>query len=214
MKRFILPLMILTAAVASAAEPWICTTAGRRLIYEESIGGVRTGTLDKLVASDDNGEITLTYTKANNPIVERWRIYPDSTVLQIEVPAEMQALLDTLQVRDVDFRTRNLALPAEMNPGDLFPGFGFSVSGTRGDERTTLSVRSDSVRVASCGPIRTPAGKFDAVRLEFRTLTTLGDQEVAGRMIQWMAPGIGLVWQEIPVCEGVASVVELKKITQ
>ena len=126
MKRFILPLMILTAAVASAAEPWICTTAGRRLIYEESIGGVRTGTLDKLVASDDNGEITLTYTKENNPIVERWRIYPDSTVLQIEVPAEMQALLDTLQVRDVDFRTRNLALPAEMNPGDLFPGFGFS----------------------------------------------------------------------------------------
>ena len=227
MKRFILPLMILTAAVASAAEPWICTTAGRRLIYEESIGGVRTGTLDKLVASDDNGEITLTYTKENNPIVERWRIYPDSTVLQIEVPAEMQALLDTLQVRDVDFRTRNLALPAEMNPGDLFPGFGFSVSGTRGDERTTLSVRSDSVRVASCGPIRTPgwcrllsfhpishAGKFDAVRLEFRTLTTLGDQEVAGRMIQWMAPGIGLVRQEIPVCEGVASVMGLKKITQ
>lgn len=214
MKRFILPLMILTAAVASAAEPWICTTAGRHLIYEVSIGGIETGTLDKVVSTAGNGEIILTYTQREVPVVERWRVYPDSTVLQIEVPAEMQALLDTLQVQDVDLRTRNLALPAEMNPGDLFPGFGFSLSGTRGGERSTISVLSDSVRVAACEPIRTPAGKFDAVRLEFRTLTNTGDEEVAGRMIQWMTPGIGLVRQEIPVCEGVASVVELKKITQ
>ena len=214
MKRFILPLMILTAAVASAAEPWICITAGRHLIYEVSIGGIETGTLDKVVSTAGNGEITLTYTQHEVPIVERWRIYPDSTVLQIEVPAEMQALLDTLQVQDVDLRTRNLALPAEMKPGDLFPGFGFSLSGTRGGECSTISVLSDSVRVAACEPIRTPAGEFDAVRLEFRTLTNTGDEEVAGRMIQWMAPGIGLVRQEIPVCEGVASVVELKKITQ
>ena len=214
MKRFILPLMILTAAVASAAEPWICTTAGRHLIYEESIGGIETGTLDKVVSTAGNGEITLTYTQHEVPIVERWRIYPDSTVLQIELPAGMLALLDTLQVRDVDLRTRNLALPAEMKPGDLFPGFGFSLSGTRQGERSTISVLTDSVRVAACEPIRTPAGEFDAVRLEFRTLTNTGDEEVAGRMIQWMAPGIGLVRQEIPVCEGVASVVELKKITQ
>lgn len=214
MKRLLLPMMILTAALASAAEPWICTSAGTHLIYGETLAGLPAQTLDKVVATAGNGEITLTYTKQANPIVERWRVYPDSTVLQIEAPAEMYALLDTLQVRDVEVRTRNLALPAGMKPGDTIPGFGFSLSGTREGERATLSVLSDSVRVAGRERVRTPAGRFDALRLEFRTFTTIGDQTIEGSMTQWLAPGIGLIRQEVPVYGTAVSVTELKKITQ
>lgn len=214
MKSLFLSMTILSAALAPAAEPWICTTPGTHLIYESSIFDVPTDTLDKVVSTGRDGEILLTYTQGGQPIVERWRIYPDSTVLQIEAPAEMYALLDTLQVRDVEIRQRNLALPAVMNPGDTFPGFGFSLSGARDGEHATLSVLADSVRVVGRTTLRTPAGRFEALRLEFRTLTTIGDQQIEGRMIQWISPGIGVIRQEIPVCEDAASVQELQKITQ
>lgn len=214
MKRLLLPLMILTAALASAAEPWICTSAGTHLIYEETLLGLPAHTLDKVVATTGDGQITLSYTKQAYPIVERWRVYPDSTVLQIEAPAEMYALLDTLQVQNVEVRIRNLALPAGMEPGDTFPGFGFSLSGTREGESATISVLSDSVRVVGREEVRTPAGRFDALRLEFHTLTTIGDQTIEGSMTQWMTPGIGLIRQEVPVYGTAVSTTELKKITQ
>lgn len=215
MKRLCLLLSILaSAAAASAAEPWICTREGARLIYEESLAGTTISTLDKRVAVGDNGEITLTYTKEGFPIVERWRVYPDSTVLQIEAPKEMYALLDTLQVRDVEVRMRNLSLPAVLNPGDILPGFGFSLSGTRKGERSTISVVSDSIRVIGPERIKTPAGRFDAVRIESRTVTTIGSDEQEGRMTQWLVPGVGIVRQEIPVYGTVVVASELKKITQ
>ncbi len=214
MNRPYILLMLFASGSAMASEPWICTRAGTRLIYEESILGNPTDTLDKVVSRADDGTITLTYDKQGTTIVERWRIYADSTVLQIEAPEEMHALLDTLQVGDVELRTRNLSLPASLNPGDCFPGFGFTLSGTREGERSTISVLSDSVRVVGREPIRTPAGRFEAVRLEFRTLTTMDDTKVEGRMVQWLVPGLGVVRQEIPVDDQVVTAMELQKIIQ
>lgn len=64
---------------------------------------------------------------------------------------------------------------------------------------------TDSVRVAGCEPIRTPAGEFTATRLECRTFTSTGDQEVEGGMTQWVAPGTGLIRQEVSAYTGWSS---------
>lgn len=73
---------------------------------------------------------------------------------------------------------------------------------------------TDSVRVVGREEVRTPAGRFDALRLEFHTLTTIGDQTIEGSMTQWLAPGIGLIRQEVPVYGTAVSITELQKITQ
>ncbi|OUN59362.1 hypothetical protein B5G16_05370 [Alistipes sp. An66] len=205
---------MLVSAAATAAEPWICTADGTRLIYEESVGGSATGTLDKLVTTGDEGEILLTYTREGLPVVERWTVHPDSTVLHIEAPEPMYELLRTMQVEDIEFTTRNQSLPATMTPGDEFPGFGFTLSGWKEGERSTVSVVSDRVRVVGRERIKTPAGKFEAVRIEYRTTTTMGDSSVESRMTQWLVPGIGVVRQEIPLFGDMAGVTELQKIIQ
>ena len=213
MKSLVL-LSLLVSPAATAAEPWICTADGTRLIYEESVGGSATGTLDKLVTRGGNGEIRLTYTREGMPVVERWTVYPDSTVLHIEAPEPMYELLRTMQVENIELATRNQSLPAEMNPGDEFPGFGFTLSGRKQSERISVSVVSDRVRVVGRERIKTPAGKFEAVRIEYRTTTTMGDSSVESSMTQWLVPGIGVVRQEIPLFGDMAGVTELQKIIQ
>ena len=175
---------------------------------------MQTATLDKLVSTGDNGSIQLTYTREGVPVFERWTVYPDSTVLHIETPEQMYELLRTMQVEDIEITSRDQVLPAEMNPGDEFPGFGFTLSGRKDGERSTVSVLSDRVRVVGRERIKTPAGKFEATRIEFRTTTTMGDSSVESHMTQWLVPGIGLVRQEIPVIGEAVSVTELKKIIQ
>lgn len=213
MKSLVL-LSLLVSAAATAAEPWICTADGTRLIYEESVGGSATGTLDKLVTTGGNGEIRLTYTREGMPVVERWTVYPDSTVLHIEAPEPMYELLRTMQVENIELATRNQSLPATMTPGDEFPGFGFTLSGWKEGERSTVSVVSDRVRVVGRERIKTPAGKFEATRIEYRTTTTMGDSSVESSMTQWLVPGIGVVRQEIPLFGDMAGVTELQKIIQ
>lgn len=214
MKSLVLLSLLVSAATATGAEPWICTADGTRLIYEESVGGSATGTLDKLVTRGGNGEIRLTYTREGMPVVERWTVYPDSTVLHIEAPEPMYELLRTMQVENIELATRNQSLPATMTPGDEFPGFGFTLSGWKEGERSTVSVVSDRVRVVGRERIKTPAGKFEAVRIEYRTTTTMGDSSVESSMTQWLVPGIGVVRQEIPLFGDMAGVTELQKIIQ
>ena len=214
MKNVFSVFLLLYAGTSAASEPWVCTSAGAHLLYEESIGGQRTAMLDKLVSVESDGEIRLTYTRQGQPVVERWRVYADSTVLYIEAPEQMYELLRTMQVEDVEITSRNQSLPTEMNPGDEFPGFGFTLSGRKEGERTTVSVLSDRVRVVGRERIKTPAGRFEATRIEFRTRTKTGDTEVELPMTQWLAPGIGLIRQEIPVMGDVVSVIELQKIIQ
>ena len=214
MKSLVFLSLLFSAATATAAGPWVCTDTGTHLIYEESIGKMQTATLDKLVSTGDNGSIQLTYTREGVPVVERWTVYPDSTVLHIEAPEQMYELLRTMQVEDIEITSRDQVLPAEMNPGDEFPGFGFTLSGRKDGERSTVSVLSDRVRVIGRERIKTPVGKFEATRIEFRTTTTMGDSSVESHMTQWRVPGIGLVRQEIPVMGEAVSVTELKKIIQ
>lgn len=214
MKSLVLFSLLVSAATATGAEPWICTADGTHLIYEESVGGKATGTLDKLVTTGDNGEIHLTYTREGFSVVERWTVYPDSTVLHVEAPEQMYELLRTMQVEDVEFTARNQSLPADMTPGDEFPGPGFTLSGRKEGECTSVSVVSDRVRVTGREWIKTPAGKFEATRIEFRTTTTMDGMKAESRMTQWLVPGIGLVRQEIPLFGEMSSVTELKKIIQ
>ena len=126
----------------------------------------------------------------------------------------MYELLRTMQVEDIEFTARNQSLPAEMNPGDEFPGFGFTLSGRKQNERISVSVVSDRVRVVGRERIKTPAGKFEAVRIEYRTTTTMDGTEVESSMTQWLVPGIGVVRQEIPLFGDMAGVTELQKIIQ
>lgn len=214
MKRICSLLLLLSAATAAAAEPWVCTTAGTRLIYKESIGGKVTATLDKRVSVDGKGGITLTCERRGVPVVERWTVYPDSTVLHVEAPEQMYDLLRSMQVEQIEVVSRNLSLPAVMNPGDTFPGFGFVLSGEKEGERSSVSVLAESVRVTGREQIKTPAGRFEATRIEYRTTTTTDDSTQEIRMTQWLVPGIGVVRQEIPVYGSVTSVTELKKIIQ
>ena len=214
MKSLVFLSLLFSAATATAAGPWVCTDTGTHLIHEESIGKMQTATLDKLVSTGDNGSIQLTYTREGVPVVERWTVYPDSTVLHIEAPEPMYELLRTMQVEDIEFTARNQSLPAEMNPGDEFPGFGFTLSGRKQSERISVSVVSDRVRVVGRERIKTPAGKFEAVRIEYRTTTTMDGTEVESSMTQWLVPGIGVVRQEIPLFGDMAGVTELQKIIQ
>ena len=214
MNRLVFLFLMICTGTATASEPWVCTAAGTRLVYEETMGGKATGTLDKAVSKGDDGEILLTYTRQGLPVVERWTVYPDSTVLHIEAPEPMYELLRTMQVEDVEVSARNLSLPAEMQPGDEFPGFGFTLSGRKEGGVSTVSVVSDCVRVTGRERIKTPAGKFEATRIEFRTITTMDGTPVESRMTQWVVPGIGVVRQEIPVMGEIAGVTELKKIIQ
>ena len=214
MKSLVLLSLLVSAATATGAEPWVCTADGTHLIYGESVGGRATGTLDKLVTRGGNGEIRLTYTREGMPVVERWTVYPDSTVLHIEAPEPMYELLRTMQVENIELATRNQSLPATMTPGDEFPGFGFTLSGWKEGERSTVSVVSDRVRVVGRERIKPPAGRFEATRIEYRTTTTMDDTRVESSMTQWLVPGIGVVRQEIPLFGDMAGVTELQKIIQ
>lgn len=191
------PVLLLLGAVLSAftlraAEPWVCTVPGTRLEYALSVGGQQLGAAVKTVASFDGAAGLL---QEGDRGGERWVVYPDSTVLRMEVPPETYALLEQPEVRN-----GSLALPAQMQAGDRLRDLRFSLSSVVDGERESASVEYVDCRVAGAERLETPAGVFETVRIDMRNITrTEGADLLEMPMSQWYARGVGLVRQEI-VC--------------
>lgn len=191
------PVLLLLGAVLSAftlraAEPWVCTVPGTRLEYALSVGGQQLGATVKTVASFDGAAVLL---QEGDRGGERWAVYPDSTVLRMEVPPEIYALLEQPEVRN-----GSLALPAQMQAGDRLRDLRFSLSSVVDGERESASVEYVDCRVAGAERLETPVGVFETVRIDMRNITrTEGADLLEMPMSQWYARGVGLVRQEI-VC--------------
>lgn len=220
MKKVCLALFACLSALcvsAQSAEPWICTTVGTKLVYTVSFGTERLGELTKTVTSFTDNVATLRTTQKNKAAVdERWHIYPDSTVLHIELPQAVADNLKAMNVEQIESRADNMVLPSELKAGETLRGFGFSITGTKDGKRDTISVVADSIRVIGEEGIKTPAGKFSAVRIELQSRTEVDGESAEVPMTQWLVRGIGVVRQEtrtqVTPEFAIVKVQELKKI--
>lgn len=204
-------------ASAQSADPWICTAVGTKMVYTISFGNERLGELAKTVTSFENNVATIRTTQKGKAAVdEYWHIYPDSTVLRIELPQAVVDNLKAMNVSQIESRADNMALPSELKAGNSLHGFGFSIAGTKDGKRDTISVVSDSIRVIGEEEIKTPAGKFSAVRIEMQSRTIVSGESTDVPMTQWLVRGIGVVRQEVRSQVtpefAIVKVQELKKI--
>ena len=205
------------AGSAQSAEPWVCTMVGTKMVYTVSFGSERLGELTKTVTSFEDNIATLRTTQKGKAAVdEHWHIYPDSTVLRIELPQAVADNLKAMNVEQIESRADNMALPSELKAGDRLHGFGFSITGTKEGKRNTLSVVADSIRVIGEKEIKTPAGRFSAVRIELQSRTEVDGESAEVPMTQWLVRGIGVVRQEVRSQVtpefAIVKVQELKKI--
>lgn len=207
---------VLSAAAVRAAEPWVCTAPGTRLEYALSVRGQQLGQAVKTVASFDGSEVLLQAGENGGGDAERWAVYPDSTVLRMEITPGMYAALEQPEVHN-----GSLSLPAQMQPGDTLRDLRFSLSAIEQGEREFVSVEYADCRVVGTERLETPAGEFETVHIDMRSVTkTNGAEPLEMPMSQWYARGVGLVRQEI-VCPQkdalgykVKSVQELVKIVK
>lgn len=208
---------ILCAFAVRGAEPWVCTVPGTRLEYALSVGGQLLGQSVKSVASFDGAEVLLQTGEEGEGDAERWAVYPDSTVWRLEVTPQMIAALEDPEVCNGSF-----SLPARMQAGDTLRDLRFSLSGVVEGKRESVRVAYADCRVAGCERLVTPAGEFETVRIDMRSVTKTDQTEEALEMSlsQWYARSVGLVRQEI-VCpqkdalgREVRSVQELVKIVK
>lgn len=207
---------ILCAFAVRGAEPWVCTVPGTRLEYALSVGGQLLGQSVKSVASFDGAEVLLQTGEEGEGDAERWAVYPDSTVWRLEVTPQMIATLEQPEVCNGSF-----SLPARMLAGDTLRDLRFSLSGVVEGKREFVSVAYADCRVAGCERLETPAGEFETVRIDMRSVTQTDAAEPLEMPVsQWYARGVGLVRQEI-VCpqkdalgREVRSVQELVKIVK
>lgn len=207
---------ILCAFAVRGAEPWVCTVPGTRLEYALSVGGQLLGQSMKSVASFDGAEVLLQTGEEGEGDTERWAVYPDSTVWRLEVTPQMIATLEQPEVCNGTF-----SLPARMQAGDTLRDLRFSLSALADGKREFVSVAYADCRVAGCERLVTPAGEFETVRIDMRSVTQTDAAEPLEMPVsQWYARGVGLVRQEI-VCpqkdalgREVRSVQELVKIVK
>lgn len=205
---------ILCAFAVRGAEPWVCTVPGTRLEYALSVGGQQLGQSVKSVASFDGAQVVLQ--TGDDGDAERWAVYPDSTVWRLEVTPQMLAALEQPEVSN-----GSLSLPARMQAGDTLRDLSFSLSGVVEGKRESVRVAYADCRVAGCERLVTPAGEFETVRIDMRSVTQTDAAEPLEMPVsQWYARGVGLVRQEI-VCpqkdalgREVRSVQELVKIVK
>lgn len=194
------PLLLLCGAVLSAftlraAEPWVCTVPGTRLEYSMSVGGQQLGATVKTVASFDGSAVLLREGDERGERGERWVVYPDSTVLRMEVPPELYAMFEQPEVCN-----GSLSLPAGMQAGDALRDLRFSLSGVVDGKRESASVEYADCRVVRAERLETPAGVFETVRIDMRNITRMeGAEPLEMPTSQWYARGVGLVRQEF-VC--------------
>ena len=220
MKKVCVALFACLSALSASAqsyEPWVCTAVGTKMVYTVSFGSERLGELTKTVTAFDGERVAIRTTQKNKAAVdEHWYIYPDSTVLHIELPQAVVDNLKAMNVEQIESRADNMALPVEMKAGESLRGFGFSITGTKDGKRDTISVVADSIRVIGEEEIKTPAGKFSAVRIELQSRTEVGGESTAVPMTQWLARGVGVVRQEtrtqVTPEFAIVKVQELKKI--
>lgn len=201
------------SAYAAAGEPWVDTRPGAEYVYEVSTGGFGKTTVTKRVASFEEGVVTLQIDQAGATLEERWAVGPDSTVLRMTAPQQMYDLLRGMGVERISVSSRDMILPADMQPGDRLPDYYFELAGEKDDVRTTVSVTMTDIRVAARERLKTRAGTFDTLRIEMTSTVDAAGERQQLSMTQWFAPNVGLVRQTIPVpMLNVERIQELKKI--
>lgn len=196
---------LLSATGLRTAEPWVCTQEGAVLKYTVRMGRKTTGAVVRTVKSVTDDAVVIEAREGETVRVEHWTAGPDSTVLRMEIPDEARqiaaragAVIETVRVRD-------LVLPADMRPGDAFPGFEIEIQGGTQDGMQHLRFRMASeCEVVSTEKVRLPAGRAEAVCIDLKTTTEIdsgGDEpmEIPLTMTQWYVAGLGLVRQEIPL---------------
>ena len=210
MKRFTLFLWLtLFVQPLLAAGPWVCTRPGTRLEYVQRMGGDVVATQTKRVESAEGGEVVLRTEIQGVGAAERWTVTAEATTLRMEPPRELYEMLGSLGVERVECSGGDFAIPASPAPGDRLDGFSFSLSGELQGERMQVRVVADDCRAEAVERIETPAGAFDALRIVLRTTTYVtGMPPRAMVMTQWVARGVGLVRQEIPLPELETSLVQ------
>lgn len=197
---------LLSVFTVRAAEPWVCTVPGTRLEYTFSVRGLPLGATIRTVASFDGAEVLL----ESDTGVERWAVYPDSTVLRMEAPPELCAMLEQPCIRN-----GSLALPAQMQAGEKLRDLRLSLSGVADGKRESASVEYADCLVTGTERIETPAGEFETVRIDMRNITRIeGADPIEMPMSQWYARGIGLVRQEIVCPEKDALGYEVKMVQE
>lgn len=207
---------VLCAFTLRAAEPWVCTVPGTRLEYTMSVGGQQLAATIKTVASFDGAAVLLREGGEGGDRGERWEVYPDSTVLRMDAPPELYAMLEEPEVNP-----GSLSLPARMEAGDTLRDLRFSLSGVADGKRESAAVEYADCRIVCSERIETPAGVFETVRIDLRNITRVeGAEPIEMPMSQWYARGVGLVRQEIvcpqkdPLGYEVRMVQELVKIVK
>lgn len=206
--------LFLSMFAVHGAEPWVCTVPGTRLEYTMSVRGLPLGETVKTVASFDGAQVLLQVGEDGG--AERWAVYPDSTVLRMEAPTELCAMLEEPCIRN-----GSLSLPSQMQAGDTLRDLRLALSGVADGKRESASVEYADCRVVGAERLETPAGEFETVRIDMRNITRIeGADPIDMPMSQWYARGVGLVRQEIvcpekdPLGYEVRMVQELVKIVK
>lgn len=210
MKAYTLVLWLtLLAQPLLAGGPWICTRPGTRLEYAQRMGEQTLATQTKRVESAEGGEVVLRTEMQGVEVAERWTVTAEATTLRMEPPKQLYDMLSALGVAEVECAGDDFVLPSSLAPGDSLGGFSFSLSGELAGERMQVRVEAFDCRVGAIERIATPAGEFDAVRIEMKTSTAItGQPTQTGSMTQWFVEGVGQVRQEIPVPELETTVVQ------
>ena len=104
--------------------------------------------------------------------------------------------MDQFEDMEVTFDSEDLALPANLNPGDELEDASISISLSSGGMKImSMNVQITDRKVEGMESVTTPAGTFDCARVSY-TVLTKSMFSMTTKAIAWYTKGIGTVKTE------------------
>ncbi len=217
MKKIILTaLASMLACAVSAQANWFFPAAGKTNSYRTTATTVMGGQnlySSIYVAEGDAGKRVVVSdvfqnagdAKPMQSVATTYRLSGDDWT--VDFSESLLSALSALGEISVNENSGSMTYPREPKPGQTFKDIKVQMSIKIQGNAVAVDAEVKDRKIADMEKVEVPAGKFECLRFEETTVTSLMGQRIVTRSETWIAEGIGVVKQKTDMMNGAMTVV-------
>ena len=184
------------------ANGWFSFEEGTERIYTTyNKKGKEKGTAAHTVANVDGGEITLTVTSSDgkDEYTSDLKVYCNGDNVEFDMKDFINQMTASMSQSEMEFNIESTrrAYPASLEAGDELPSATASYSaGISGLTMVKGEIEVKDRKVIGKESVTVPAGTFDAVKISYTLVSSVGFGRTEMQVTEWIAKGQGMVRTE------------------